>query len=217
MLNSVSDSGRLSDFVDKSSTQMMQMDGFGFIDKRWIERRTDEELARIISLASEEVKRRGNTLTGQVASSAGPIEFGEVTNIPLEDFITVPSRSGASLLSKSRTWHIILVSSDTRHPPLALKIVGDAVLGRKTEGTEPDIDLNSFDPAIYGVSRTHAMFRPMVDQLLLNDLGSTNGSSLDGEKLELNRAANLTDGCVISLGKLHLKVHIIRRPEDSVG
>lgn len=196
---------------------MIHMDASGFIDGSWFERRTDEELAQIVSLASRELKRRNSTLTGQITPLTDSMEFGEMANIPLEDYVTVPSKAGAALISKSRTWYIVLMSSDVRHPPLALKIVGDAVLGRRTEGTDPDVDLNPFDPAIYGVSRTHAMFRPTVDQLLLNDLGSTNGTAVDGLKMELNRAVNLTEGCVISLGKLHLKVHIIQRPEDSVG
>jgi len=195
----------------------MNLDSSGVIDRSWIARRSDEDLTRLIALASSELRRRGSTLTGRAEAPVGPVEFVEVNDIPLEDYVTVPSQSAGSLLSKSRTWHIVLISSDSRHRPMALKLVGDAVIGRSTEEAAADIDLNPFDPAVYGVSRIHAMLRPSVDRLLLNDLGSTNGTKLNGDRLEMNQAATVTDGSVITLGKLHLKVVIMRRPEDSVG
>jgi len=204
--------------VDLNSTRMMSIEVPETIDQNWVERQTSQELTRIIRLASSELKRRDSTLlTRQVAVPDQTAAFGEVPVIPLENYLTVPSKPGAALISKARTWHVLLISSYAHHPPLALKIVGDVVLGRQTEGVEPDVDLGPFEPALYGVSRTHAMIRPTADQLLLNDLGSTNGTSLNGDKLELSRAGNITDQSVITLGKLHFKVYIVRRPEDNQG
>ena len=110
---------------------------------------------------------------------------------------------------------MLLISQDSKHPPLSLRIVGDIVLGRKAEGVNPDVDLNPYEPGLHGVSRTHAMIRPTPDQLLLSDLGSTNGTLLNGLKLRPGRTENLTDQSVISLGKLHLKVRIMHRPDGS--
>ena len=144
-----------------------------------------------------------------------PSDFREIpSNLP-RDYVTVPSDRRATALAKSRTWFVLLIGQDSKRPPLSLRIVGDIVLGRKAEGVNPDVDLNPYEPALHGVSRTHAMIRPTPDQLLLSDLGSTNGTLLNGQKLRPGRTENLTDQSVISLGKLHLKVRIMLRPDEN--
>ena len=165
---------------------------------------------------SHDSKSQHTERTTTLASSDSPTDFREISEVSLE-YITVPSDHRTSALAKTRTWHVLLISQDLRHPPLPLRIVGDVVLGRKVAGVNPDIDLNPYEPSLLGVSRTHAMFRPTHHQLLLTDLGSTNGTSLNGKRLTLGRPGNVTDQSVISLGRLHFKVRIMRCAEENKG
>lgn len=161
--------------------------------------------------------RQRASLTTTLASYDSPTDFREISDTQFKDYITVPSDHRTTALAKTRTWHVLLISQELKHPPLALRIMGDIVLGRKAEGVNPDIDLNPYEPGLHGVSRTHAMIRPTQDQLLLIDLGSTNGTLLNGMKLKSGRTGNVTDKSVISLGKLHFKVSIMRCPGDNMG
>jgi len=153
--------------------------------------------------------------TTTLAEWDSPTDFRDIPSNLIKDYVTAPSDRRATALAKNRTWFVLLIGQDSKHPPLSLRIVGDIVLGRKAEGVNPDVDLNPYEPALHGVSRTHAMIRPTPDQLLLSDLGSTNGTLLNGQKLRPGRTENLTDQSVISLGKLHLKVRIMRRPDGN--
>ena len=81
------------------------------------------------------------------------------------------------------------------------------LLGRGT-----DCDLRLVDP---GVSRHHAELRVETDQVVLVDLGSTNGTFVNGQPV---RRVALTDGTRISLGRTML---VFRQdgpgPEDGQG
>lgn len=69
----------------------------------------------------------------------------------------------------------------------------------------PDLDLGSDD----AVSRRHAEIRRRGQQFFLVDLGSTNGTQLNGEPLLPNVEVPLSDGSEIRLGAITLlKVHL---------
>jgi pSer/pThr/pTyr-binding forkhead associated (FHA) protein len=70
------------------------------------------------------------------------------------------------------------------------------VLGR---GTEADVIVDDA-----GVSRRHAEVRAQGDQLTVVDLGSTNGTYVDGEKIA--GVAALVDGSRIRVGRSQLTV-----------
>ena len=53
----------------------------------------------------------------------------------------------------------------------------------------PDLDLAPFGAAEQGVSRRHAVIRRGEDTLTLVDLGSTNGTHLNGQRLDPQPAA----------------------------
>ena len=67
------------------------------------------------------------------------------------------------------------------------------MLGRGT-----DCDLRLVDP---GVSRHHAELRVEDDEVVLVDLGSTNGTFVNGEPV---RRVSLTDGTRVTLGRTTL-------------
>ena len=77
-------------------------------------------------------------------------------------------------------------------------------LGRMdTSSTQrPDFDLTPFGALENGVSRMHATIERSEDTLTIMDMGSANGTHLNGQKLVPNQPRILRDGDEIRLGKL---------------
>ncbi len=83
-------------------------------------------------------------------------------------------------------------------------------IGRYVEGQviTPDVDLDQFDAFDMGVSRLHATIRidETKNKIFVIDLGSANGSSVNGYEIPANSEVPLNHGDVLSLGKFNLKV-----------
>lgn len=78
------------------------------------------------------------------------------------------------------------------------------------QNVKPDIDLTPYKGYEKGVSRLHATIRIGDANITIKDLGSVNGTRLNGKKLNPNEAYNLSHGDILSLGKLRVQV-IIRQ------
>jgi hypothetical protein len=92
--------------------------------------------------------------------------------------------------------------------PVILSGRAEYLLGRDGhEDTVPDVNLNLFGGQDKGVSRAHAALRAERGQLLLVDLGSTNGTRLNGVRLTAQQPVRVSNGDEIRLGRLTLKVH----------
>jgi pSer/pThr/pTyr-binding forkhead associated (FHA) protein len=85
----------------------------------------------------------------------------------------------------------------------------ETILGRldPASGTAPDLDLTPYGALQGGVSRIHAAIRRGEDTLTLVDLGSVNGTHLNGQRLIPNQPRVLRDGDEIRLGKLVAHVY----------
>jgi pSer/pThr/pTyr-binding forkhead associated (FHA) protein len=82
------------------------------------------------------------------------------------------------------------------------------VLGRESQAqSPPDVDLNPYGGREKGVSRHHASLRVDGKQLLLMDLGSANGTKLNGDTMRPQEPVRLLDGDEIRLGKLLVRVY----------
>jgi pSer/pThr/pTyr-binding forkhead associated (FHA) protein len=92
--------------------------------------------------------------------------------------------------------------------PIILEGRPEYLLGR--EGNDqlvPDVNLNMYGGREQGVSRIHASLRVDRQQLLLMDLGSTNGTRLNGTPLTAHEPVRLESGDEIRLGKLSVKIN----------
>ncbi|MBN1284291.1 MAG: FHA domain-containing protein [Anaerolineae bacterium] len=72
-----------------------------------------------------------------------------------------------------------------------------------------DIDLTPFDATKLGVSRRHAVLDWDEDGVTIQDLGSANGTLLNGHHLEPDFRRIVCDGDEIMLGKLALRVRFV--------
>jgi FHA domain len=90
--------------------------------------------------------------------------------------------------------------------PLASR--NEFTLGRLSEGQPimPDIDLTPYQAYASGVSRLHAVVKREADHIVVMDLGSSNGTYLNGRRLNPHAEEDLKHGDVIALGKLKIQV-----------
>jgi pSer/pThr/pTyr-binding forkhead associated (FHA) protein len=78
------------------------------------------------------------------------------------------------------------------------------VMGRSDNSSaqKPDLDLTPFGALEKGVSRLHAAIIRTEDTLTLIDMGSSNGTHLNGQRLIPDQPRILRDGDELRLGKL---------------
>ncbi len=73
----------------------------------------------------------------------------------------------------------------------------------------PDLDLSAYNGQKQGVSRRHAVVRRDERGLLIIDLGSANGTGVNGTTLTANEPFRLRDGDEIRLGKLAMNIYFL--------
>lgn len=90
----------------------------------------------------------------------------------------------------------------------ALSNSNEFTLGRVSEGQPimPDIDLTPFKAYAAGVSRLHAVIKKMGSAIIFMDLGSANGTFINGKRLVPNQEQTLTHGDIVVLGKLKVQI-----------
>lgn len=86
---------------------------------------------------------------------------------------------------------------------------GELMIGRSdpTHNITPEIDLAPFEAYRYGVSRCHALLRRDGVRLTVQDLGSSNGTHLNGEKLPSQSPRIVRDGDTLRVGTMVLQVY----------
>jgi hypothetical protein len=91
---------------------------------------------------------------------------------------------------------------------LPLSIKNEFTLGRVSEGQPimPDIDFSPYQAYASGVSRLHSVLKRTGDRVIYMDLGSANGSYINGARLAPNVEHSLQHGDVIALGKLRIQI-----------
>lgn len=91
-----------------------------------------------------------------------------------------------------------------------LPLVGrtEFTLGRVAEGQPilPDIDLSPYEAYAQGVSRLHAILKIKSDAITVMDLGSSNGSRVNGQKIPPNVDFTINHGDIIALGKFKMQL-----------
>jgi len=97
---------------------------------------------------------------------------------------------------------------DLYEEPLIVNVTHETILGRISRVAsvtpQPAIDLTMFQAIELGVSRAHAALRRYMDDLLILDLDSTNGTWVNGVRLKAQTPVKLQSGDRISLAKLTL-------------
>ncbi len=97
---------------------------------------------------------------------------------------------------------------------LEVSLVKPVRLGRNdpAELVFPEIDLSAGYGRQYGVSRQHACIFQRGETVEVQDLASTNGTLLNGERLAPYVPEPLKDGDQLQLGKLVIEVSMVPQP-----
>lgn len=127
---------------------------------------------------------------------------------PLSDATTPPPIAPATLAEGiDAVISLYLVESGQ-----LLNLVGrtDFTLGRVAEGQPilPDVDLSPYEAFSLGVSRLHASLKVVNERVIITDLGSSNGTRVNGQKIVPHLDYPLNHGDMIALGKLKIQILI---------
>jgi hypothetical protein len=116
-------------------------------------------------------------------------------------FIVHPHRSNKPFLS--------LLIMD-RGEMIPVNDCGEVVIGRIMDGQTiyPDIDLSPYKAYSEGVSRIHVSIKISDDGIFITDLGSTNGTRLNGKRIASQKEYPLQNGTHVYLGNFKLMVII---------
>lgn len=103
----------------------------------------------------------------------------------------------------------ILIHIRDATDPIEMNLVDRMVLGRAdtTSPRQPDVDLTPFGALEKGVSRIHAAIERSDDVLTLIDMGSSNGTHLNGQRLRPDQPRVLRDGDEVRFGKLVVHIY----------
>lgn len=93
---------------------------------------------------------------------------------------------------------------------LPLSSRNEFTMGRISEGQPimPDIDLSPYQAYAAGVSRLHAVIKRISGAIVFMDLGSANGTFVNGNRLSPNTEQIISHGDIVSLGKLRIQILI---------
>ncbi len=75
----------------------------------------------------------------------------------------------------------------------------------------PEIDLSNDSDPSHGVSRRHARIMKQGGMVVIEDMGSINGTFVNGRRLDPYLPEVIKDGDILHLGKLQLEIEIKRR------
>jgi pSer/pThr/pTyr-binding forkhead associated (FHA) protein len=146
-----------------------------------------------------------------------PLTFLHTHVINKSNIESTPVQTNASELLTRRT------SIKKKDPSISLHLVEsgqvihlsdkkDFTIGRALDGQSiiPDIDLTPYDAFSNGVSRMHCSLRIMNGEVYAMDLGSSNGTRVNGQKIVPHVDYSINHGDILVLGKMKIQVLLIK-------
>lgn len=120
----------------------------------------------------------------------------------------VPSSSPTRPAAPTRTRLVLHIGSvDTPHM-ISIPVQARMMVGRGSADEGIAIDLTRFGTE--GVSRQHAVFHYTEDALCIEDLGSTNGTRINGKAIDAGLVCRLRPGDELEFGRLRVVARIVR-------
>lgn len=130
----------------------------------------------------------------------------------MEEALSSPPITGIHRTAGSKldTWGTLHLLETGQMLPLSDR--NEFTLGRISDGQPimPDIDLSPYHAYANGVSRLHGVVKRVNEKIIFMDLGSSNGTYLNGKRIPPNVEHTLRHGDVVMLGKL--KIQILLQP-----
>lgn len=132
-------------------------------------------------------------------------------NISAENIPAMERKRTANFPKDLDTWASLHLLDSGHILPLGDRT--EFTLGRVSEAQPimPDIDLTPYQAYANGVSRLHAVLKREGSHVLVMDLGSSNGTYLNGKRLTPNVDQTLSHGDMLALGKLKIQI-LLKNP-----
>jgi len=129
-----------------------------------------------------------------------------ITNDQIANELTKKAPRPDPISTPTNSWISLHLMDSGKILPLASR--NEFTLGRLSEGQPimPDIDLTPYQAYASGVSRLHAVVKRDADRVLVMDLGSSNGTYLNGRRLNPHMEESLNHGDIVALGKLKIQI-----------
>ncbi|MBC7810093.1 MAG: FHA domain-containing protein [Burkholderiales bacterium] len=144
----------------------------------------------------------------QPQAGANPVG-SETLSSPLSTRdIKAVTGAGSNVLKDNTTLRFEVIGTTET---IVLRPKPQMIIGRSdpAAGVKPEIDLTPLAGYRMGVSRRHATIQMRDSKLHLHDMGSCNGTSLNGETLTPYEAYALRDGDEIRVGQLTLRLYFL--------
>ena len=129
-----------------------------------------------------------------------------ITDEQIQDELKKKSPRPEMLSASGDSWLSLHLMDSGKILPLASR--NEFTLGRLSEGQPimPDIDLTPYQAYASGVSRLHAVVKRDGNRVLVMDLGSSNGTYLNGRRLNPHVEESLNHGDIVAVGKLKIQI-----------
>jgi pSer/pThr/pTyr-binding forkhead associated (FHA) protein len=105
-----------------------------------------------------------------------------------------------------KTWGMsIRLKVKGKGQALVLANQPELIIGRAHRGCQPDVDLEPYQGSQAGVSRQHSRLLRQGDGWFVEDLGSTNGTFVNGVKVAPRQMMIVKNGDIIRCGLMELQ------------
>lgn len=141
--------------------------------------------------------------------SSGGMPTSNIAQIREEPSTLTEHVESAPLKKHTHPIHQLVLRFDHEEKTIPIEIGMEIILGRISprQSILPDIDLTPYGAYEAGVSRIHAKLCISQNEISLVDLGSANGTRVNGKTVPSRTAYRLNHDDEVSLGKL--KFHIL--------
>lgn len=142
----------------------------------------------------------------------------DLPNVPVNGSDTLdveqfekPSKAGTGVFDERKM--LLRIQIDGQDTPLLLRLSEGHQLrfGRREADNQVDIDLVPYDGYNKGISRRHMALDLQDRRLEVWDLHSSNGTYLNGIRLDPNHRHQLRDGDELRLGRMTLRIFFQHR------
>lgn len=149
---------------------------------------------------SQKNKRALTDSYHQNQTSTG-LKFGSLQNYTL-----LPARLADEFLQNNIPYWRIEIHDMMPMPAQGVDMIGKITIGR---GDSADMRIDNNLGLMEGVSREHVRLSSTTENLLLTDLGSKNGTLVNGRILEKGEVITVKDGDKITMGNLTVRLQVI--------